>query len=100
MNTTKPYRVRGIDLDHDGKRYPEGGQIDLDDEAAARLKRFLEPIDDGGAAEKAAAEKAAAEKAAAEKAEAEKAAAEKAEAEKAEAEKAEAEKSSSKGGKK
>ena len=63
MNTTKPYRVRGIDLDHDGKRYPEGGQIDLDDEAAARLKRFLEPIDDGGAAEKAEAEKAAAEKA-------------------------------------
>ena len=68
--STKTYRVRGIDLDHDGKRFPEGSPIELDDEAAARLKRFLEPIDDGGAAEKAAAEKAEAEKAAAEKAEA------------------------------
>ena len=67
MNTTKPYRVRGIDLDHDGKRFPEGSPIELDDEAAAKLKRFLEPIDDTAAAEKAAAEKAAAEKAAREK---------------------------------
>ena len=90
MSTKKTYRVRGIDLDYDEKRYPEGSKIELDDEAAAKLKRFLEPIDDTAAAEKAAAEKA----------EAEKAAAEKAEAEKAEAEKAEAEKSSSKGGKK
>ena len=96
MSTKKTYRVRGIDLDYDEKRYPEGSQIDLDDEAAARLKRFLEPIDDGGAADKAAAEKAEAEKAAAEKAEAEKAAAEKAEAEKAEADA----KTSKQGGKK
>ncbi len=93
--STKTYRVHGIDLDHDGERFPEGSQIDLDDKAAAKLKRFLEPICDTAAAEKAAAEKAEAEKAAAEKAEAEKA-----EAEKAEAEKAEADKSSSKGGKK
>ena len=67
MKTTKTYRVRGIDLDHDGKRFPEGSPIELDDEAAAKLKRFLEPVDDDGAAEKAAAEKAAAEKAEAEK---------------------------------
>ena len=93
--STKTYRVHGIDLDHDGERFPEGSPIELDDEAAAKLKRFLEPVNDDGAAEKAAAEKAEAEKAAAEKAEAEKA-----EAEKAEAEKAAAEKSSSKGGKK
>ena len=73
--SAKTYRVRGIDLDHDGERFPEGSQIDLDDKAAAKLKRFLEPICDTAAAEKAAAEKA-------------------------EAEKAEADKSSSKGGKK
>ena len=85
MSTKKTYRVRGIDLDYDEKRYPEGSKIELDDEAAAKLKGFLEPIDDTAAAEKAAAEKAEAEKAAAEK---------------AAAEKAEAEKSSSKGGKK
>ena len=70
--SAKTYRVRGIDLDHDGERFPEGSQIDLDDKAAAKLKRFLEPIYDTAAAEKAAAEKAEAEKAAAEKAEAEK----------------------------
>ena len=91
--STKTYRVRGIDLDHDGKRFPEGSPIDLDDEAAAKLKRFLEPIDAVTAAEQAAAEQAAAEQAAAEQAAAEKAAAEKAAAEKA------AGKPSSKGGK-
>ena len=67
MSTKKTYRVRGIDLDHDEKRYPEGGTIELDDESAAKLNRFLEPIDGTAAAEKAAAEKAAAEKAEAEK---------------------------------
>ena len=72
MSTKNSYRVRGIDLDYDEKRYPEGSKIELDDEAAAKLKRFLEPTDDTAAAEKAAAEKAEAEKAAAEKAEAEK----------------------------
>ena len=60
--STKTYRVRGIDLDHDGERFPEGSQIDLDDKAAAKLKRFLEPIYDTAAAEKAEAEKAEAEK--------------------------------------
>ena len=62
MSTKKTYRVRGIDLDYDEKRYPEGSKIELDDEAAAKLKRFLEPVDDDGAAEKAEAEKAEAEK--------------------------------------
>jgi hypothetical protein len=44
---SKIYRVRGIDLDHDGKRYPEGAEVTLDDAAAARLQRFLEPEDRG-----------------------------------------------------
>lgn len=56
--STKTYRVRGIDLEHDGKRFPEGSQIDLDDQAATKLKRFLEPVYDTAEAEKAEAEKA------------------------------------------
>lgn len=43
MNT-KTYRVRGIDLDHDGQRYPEGSTIELGDEEAAEKRRWLEPV--------------------------------------------------------
>lgn len=42
--STKTYRVRGIDLDHDGERFPEGSEIELDDKAAAKLGRWLEPV--------------------------------------------------------
>lgn len=35
------YRVRGIDLDHDGTRYPEGGTITLDEATAKRLGNRL-----------------------------------------------------------
>ncbi|VVD97946.1 hypothetical protein PCO31110_01987 [Pandoraea communis] len=88
MNT-RTYRVHGIDLHHDGQRVPEGGEVALDDTAADKLRRYLEPVvNQGDVAKRAAAEKAAAEKAEAEKAAAEKAAAENAEAEKAAAKKA------------
>ncbi|MEC5207395.1 hypothetical protein QF022_002351 [Vogesella perlucida] len=40
----KTYRVRGIDLDHDGKRYPEGSTIELGDDEAAEKRRWLEPV--------------------------------------------------------
>lgn len=43
MNT-KTYRVRGIDLDHDGKRYPEGSTIEMGDDEAAEKRRWLEPV--------------------------------------------------------
>ncbi|MBN4667882.1 hypothetical protein HUS70_13855 [Pandoraea nosoerga] len=92
MNT-RTYRVRGIDLHHDGQRVPEGAEVVLDDAAADKLRRYLEPVaSQGDAVKKAAAEKAAAEKAQAEKEVAEKAAAEKAEAENAAAKKAAEEK--------
>lgn len=42
----KIYRVRGIDLDHNGKRYQEGSQIELDDREAAGKRRWLEPAMD------------------------------------------------------
>ncbi len=99
------YFTKGMAIKHGGTLYPEGELIELSDEEAKPLKRWIEPskAPSGGtekaAAEKAAAEKADAEKADAEKAAAEKAAAEKAAAEKAAAEKASAQKSSSKGGK-
>lgn len=41
---TKTYRVRGIDLDHDGTRYPEGSTIELGDDEAAGKRRWLEPV--------------------------------------------------------
>lgn len=41
---TKTYRVRGIDLDHDGTRYPEGCTIELGDDEAAEKRRWLEPV--------------------------------------------------------
>ena len=39
----KTYRVRGIDVNHDEKHYPEGSLIELDDAAAQELRRWLEP---------------------------------------------------------
>jgi predicted ArsR family transcriptional regulator len=75
---SQTYRVRGIDLDHDGKHYPEGARIMLDDKTASGLMRFLELMGDeetvaekAAAAEKTAqaAKEAAIEKAAAEIAE-------------------------------
>lgn len=42
--STKTYRVRGIDLDVDEKRFPEGSEIELDDEGAKKLARWLEPV--------------------------------------------------------
>lgn len=42
--TKKTYRVRGIDLHHDGKRYPEGSTIELGDDEAAGKRRWLEPV--------------------------------------------------------
>ena len=79
------YFTRGMAIKHGGTLYPEGELIELSDEEAKPLKRWIEPSKaPSGGTEKAAAEKAAAEKAAAEK---------------AAAEKASAQKSSSKGGK-
>lgn len=40
----KTYRVRGIDLDHDGERYPEGSEIELEEAAARKITRWLEPV--------------------------------------------------------
>lgn len=42
--TKKTYRVRGIDLHHDGQRYPEGSTIELGDDEAAGKRRWLEPV--------------------------------------------------------
>ncbi|MDR2452330.1 MAG: hypothetical protein LBE85_11325 [Candidatus Accumulibacter sp.] len=39
------YRVRGMDLDHDGQRFPEGAEIELDAPSAARLQAWLTPMD-------------------------------------------------------
>ena len=84
------YFTKGMAIKHGGTLYPEGELIELSDEEAKPLKRWIEPAKPlSGDSEKADAEKAAAEKADAEKADAEKAA----------AEKANAQKSSSKGGK-
>lgn len=40
----KTYRVRGTDLDHDGQRYPEGSEIELEEKAARKIDRWLEPV--------------------------------------------------------
>lgn len=40
----KTYRVRGIDLDHNGKRYSEGDTIELEQDEAAELSRWLESV--------------------------------------------------------
>ena len=43
--TTKSiYRVRGIDLDHDDERYPEGAEIVLTADEATRLKPWIEAV--------------------------------------------------------
>lgn len=42
----KRYRVVGIDLKlGDGKYIPEGEEVELDDESAADIVRWLEPVD-------------------------------------------------------
>ncbi|ALS61987.1 hypothetical protein [Pandoraea norimbergensis] len=95
------YRVRGIDLEHDGERFPEGSTIELTAAQATKLRRFLEPVvSQGDAAKKSATEKAAAEKANAEKAAAEKTEAEKAAAKIVADEKAAADKASTEAAKK
>lgn len=49
--TTKQiYRVRGIDLDHDGDRYPEGADIVLTDEEAAGLRNWIDPAEQAATA--------------------------------------------------
>lgn len=40
----KPYRVRGISLDHDGKLYPEGSVVELALDPAWLVPRYLEPM--------------------------------------------------------
>jgi hypothetical protein len=45
MSETKSYCVRGIEIDHDGKRYAEGDRIELDDATAQSLRRWLEPAE-------------------------------------------------------
>jgi hypothetical protein len=40
----KTYVVTGTDIHHDGKAYPEGKPIDLEDEQAERLKQWLTPL--------------------------------------------------------
>lgn len=40
----KTYHVRGMDLVHDGERYPEGSTIELTAEQAAEKRRWLEPV--------------------------------------------------------
>ena len=67
------YFTKGMAIKHGGTLYPEGELIELSDEEAKPLKRWIEPAKTpSGGSEKAAAEKAAAEKAAAEKANAQK----------------------------
>ena len=67
------YFTKGMAIKHGGTLYPDGELIELSDEEAKPLKRWIEPSKaPSGGTEKAAAEKAAAEKAAAEKASAQK----------------------------
>ncbi|WP_236213010.1 hypothetical protein [Metapseudomonas otitidis] len=39
------YRVKGVDVDYDNKRYAEGQTIELESEPNERLARYLEPVD-------------------------------------------------------
>ena len=67
------YFTKGMAIKHGDTLYPEGELIELSDEEAKPLKRWIEPAKPlSGDSEKADAEKAAAEKAAAEKANAQK----------------------------
>lgn len=43
--TKTPYRVKGIDVDYDNQRYPEGSTIELEGEPDAKLARYLEPVE-------------------------------------------------------
>jgi len=43
--TATHYRIRATALQHDGKHYAEGCVVMLDPDAAARLARWLEPLD-------------------------------------------------------
>ena len=62
------YFTRGMAIKHGGTLYPEGELIELSDEEAKPLKRWIEPAKaPSGGSEKADAEKAAAEKANAQK---------------------------------
>lgn len=40
------FKVKGTDLMHNGKLYPEGSEIVLSDEEAKKLGAYLERIDD------------------------------------------------------
>lgn len=42
----RAYKVRNIDIKHDDRVYPEGSVIELDDEAATDLGKWLEPLAD------------------------------------------------------
>ncbi len=42
--TAKTYIVRRIAIQLGDETFPEGSEIELDDETAAGLKRFLEPV--------------------------------------------------------
>lgn len=78
------YFTRGMAIKHGDTTYPEGELIELSDEEAKPLKRWLEPAKaptndvNNASSEKATAEKAETEKAAAGKGDAEKDDAEKA----------------------
>ena len=62
------YFTRGMAIKHGGTLYPEGELIELSDEEAKPLKRWIEPAKaPSGGSENADAEKAAAEKANAQK---------------------------------
>ena len=38
------YRVKGIDILHNGERYPEGSEVELSDKEAKALARWIEPV--------------------------------------------------------
>ena len=38
------YCVKDIDIDHNGKRYPEGSEIELTAAQATKLKEYLDKI--------------------------------------------------------
>ncbi|STQ91397.1 hypothetical protein [Iodobacter fluviatilis] len=41
----KKYLIHSTDLEHDGQRYFEGDTIELDDAEAARLIKWLNPLE-------------------------------------------------------
>lgn len=54
----KAYRVVGIDLNIDGERIPEGGEIELVAEPGPRLARYLELIESAAPAKSTKSAKA------------------------------------------